>query len=218
MEIVGSLLTHDYGLSLYGYVGCCEFLEPQKPVVVPLTEQQKATVKDDLAGVLKNKECEDVVEALIAQAEKNTGFKAFSHNLMDTFGKVTSFGSDGRRQEYDAAAGSNAGSPGGIALTVNYPLSNDDPLIRNLNGRKMIHEMFHGNRDGDLTALGSGERSYTHLDMQQAAWDVAHARGLTNYMSAGVAVFSGKRPTVDDGSSLMFGELIYKYCKTWEQP
>jgi hypothetical protein len=37
-------------------------------------------------------------------------------------------------------------------------------------------------------------------------------------MSAGVAVFSGKRPTVDDGSSLMFGELIYKYCKTWEKP
>lgn len=49
--------------------------------MVPLTEQQKATVKDDLAGVLKNKDCKDVVEALIAQAEKNTGFKAFSHNL-----------------------------------------------------------------------------------------------------------------------------------------
>lgn len=82
----------------------------------------------------------------------------------------------------------------------------------------MIHEMFHGNRDGDLTALSLTKRSYSHLDMQQAAWDVAHARGLTNYVSAGVAVFSGPRPTVDDGSALMFGELIYKYCKTWEQP
>jgi len=69
---------------------------------------------------------------------------------------------------------------------------------------------------GKVTSFGSD--GSTHLDKQQAAWDVAHARGLTNYMSAGVAVFSGKRPTVDDGSSLMFGELIYKYCKTWEQP
>jgi hypothetical protein len=137
---------------------------PQKPVVVPLTEQQKATVKDDLAGVLKNKECEDVVKALIAQAEKNTGFKAFSHNLMDTFGKVTSFGSDGIA---NASAGGNAGSPGGITLRVNYPLSNDDPLIRNLNGRKMIHEMFHGNRGGDLSALTVSERSYSHLDMHR---------------------------------------------------
>jgi len=78
--------------------------------------------------------------------------------------------------------------------------------------------MFHGNRDGDLTALVLTKRSYTHLDMQQAAWDVAQARGLTNYVSAGVAVFSGKRPTVDDGGSAMFRELISKYCKTWEQP
>ena len=69
---------------------------------------------------------------------------------------------------------------------------------------------------GKVTSFGSD--GSTHLDMQQAAWDVAQARGLTNYMSAGVAVFSGKRPTVDDGGSAMFGELIYKYCKTWEQP
>jgi|GEM_PF-5728311 len=178
---------------------------PQNPR--PLSESEINYLREDLQNLLKNKQCSDVVKAILNKLARNTGVKPYSTDLMDIFDKITKF--DNKAGPYTAALGGNAGMVDahvikGLSLSVNYPLL-DYRFSRIMSGEVMIHETTHA-------APGSGTNSYFHYQMDQAAWDVAKDMDLSR---VGLNVI-GNRPLApgkgDTSTSPFFNNMIFAFC------
>ena len=167
---------------------------------VPLSPAELEQIRTDLANLLRDHICGNLVSAVFNQLSTNTGKKAFSADAMKIFEAVEKQGGFGRRTLGATAEGGSTVGNGNAFININFFVS-PEPMISASNGRVILHELFH---------VGSSTGSdYSHFEMASAAFDVAQAQGFTGL---GVRP-SGEDPQGHDRvNSEIFNSILFRAC------